>query len=294
MVDFGYDIADFKAIQKEYGTMKDFERLAKKCKKYGIRLILDFVPNHSSDKHEWFTKSVNKVPGYENFYIWHPGKINEETGERTPPNNWLSVFRFSAWEWNEKRQEYYLHQFAPQQPDLNYRDPKLVNEMKDVLRFWMKKGVSGFRVDTIPNLFEVAPDENGDLPDEPLSGDCQDDPLSHCYLKHIYTADLDETYDMLYQWREVLDEFKKTNGGDQRILMTEAYSSLTNIQRYYGDGRRNGSQIPFNFHFLTNVDKDSDGVKYKQLIDEWLERMPNDVEANWVVGFSNVVYDAFH
>lgn len=110
MVDFGYDISDYIAIQPEYGTMKDFERLAKKCKQLGIRLILDYVPNHTSDKHEWFEKSVNKVEGYENFYVWHPGKTDNETGKRIPPSNWLSNFRFSAWEWNEVRQEYYLHQ----------------------------------------------------------------------------------------------------------------------------------------------------------------------------------------
>lgn len=125
MVDFGYDISDFRAIQPEYGTMEDFERLAAKCNELGIRLILDFVPNHSSDQHEWFGKSVNREPGFEDYYVWHPGKINNATGERQPPSNWLAAFRFSAWEWSEKRQEYYLHQYAVQQPDLNFRSMHL-------------------------------------------------------------------------------------------------------------------------------------------------------------------------
>lgn len=88
MVDFGYDISDFLDIQPEYGTMKDFERLSRACEKAGVRLILDFVPNHTSDKHEWFGKSVRKEEGYENFYIWHPGKVDNATGKRSPPSNW--------------------------------------------------------------------------------------------------------------------------------------------------------------------------------------------------------------
>lgn len=157
--------------------------------------------------------------------------------------------------------------------------------MKDTLRFWLKKGVSGFRVDTIMTLFEVAPGPDGNYPDEPQSGDCLDDPQAPCYLNHIYTKDQNETYDMAYQWRAVLDEF----GGDQRIMMTEAYSSLENIQRYYGDGLRNGSQIPFNFHLLTQCNKYSNAYVYKRLIDEWLNNMPKDVEANWVVSIHFIV-----
>ncbi|XP_031619924.1 maltase A1-like, partial [Contarinia nasturtii] len=283
MVDFGYDISDFTQIQPEYGTLEDFEVLAQKCKRLGLRLILDFVPNHSSDQHEWFIKSVNKEEGYENFYFWHPGKVNETTGERSPPSNWLSSFRYSAWEWNEKRQEYYLHQFAIQQPDLNYRNPEVLKKMNEVLIYWLEKGVSGFRIDTIPSLYEVAPDENGNLPDEPPSGNC-DDPVDPCYLKHIYTYDQDETYDVVYEWRELLNKFHADNGGDQPILMTEAYSDLNHIVRYYGNGQRNGSQIPFNFHLLPNVNRNSKAADYKKLIEEFLQAVPSDCEANWVLG----------
>lgn len=283
MADFGYDISDFKAIQPEYGTMKDFERLADKCKSLGIRLILDFVPNHTSDQHEWFIKSVNKDPEYANFYVWHPGKLDNATGKRMPPTNWVSTFRFSAWQWNEKRQEYYLHQFTKEQPDLNYREPKVMEKMNDVLRFWLAKGVSGFRVDTIPSLFEVAPDHNGDFPDEPLSGQPGCGPDDYCYLKHIYTYDQNETYGAAYEWREVLEEYAKENGGDAPIMMTEAYTNLEFIQRYYGNGYRNGSQVPFNFHLMNNLNADSDAYTYQRLIMDWFNNMPADVEANWVV-----------
>lgn len=211
--DFGYDISDFTKIHWEYGTLKDFERLVAKCKELNIRLILDFVPNHTSDEHEWFIKSEAKDPEYKDYYIWHPGKMVE--GVRQPPNNWISVFRFSAWKWSDKRQEYYLHQFAEKQPDLNYRNPKVVEAMKDILRLWLSRGVTGFRIDAVPFLYEVEADANGDYPDEPLSGSC-DDPESYCYLSHIHTQDKDETFDMAYQWRKVLDDFKTQNGGESR------------------------------------------------------------------------------
>lgn len=131
MADFGYDISDFYDIQPEYGTLDDFDQLIKKANSLNIKIILDFVPNHSSDEHHWFLKSVNKEPGFEDFYIWHPGYVDEHnSSNRLPPNNWISVFRKSAWQWNEKRGEFYFHQFLYKQPDLNYRNPNLVAEMK--------------------------------------------------------------------------------------------------------------------------------------------------------------------
>lgn len=134
--DFGYDISDFYDIQPEYGTLADFDRLIAKAKSLNIKIVLDFVPNHSSDENDWFIKSVNKDPDYADFYLWHPGYIDEHnTSKRLPPSNWLSIFRGSAWEWNDKREEFYFHQFLKKQPDLNYRNPKVVEEMKVIFYF---------------------------------------------------------------------------------------------------------------------------------------------------------------
>ncbi|XP_068145406.1 maltase A1 [Drosophila tropicalis] len=286
MVDFGYDIADFYTIHPEYGTMEDFERLIAKAKEVGIKIILDFVPNHTSDQSEWFTKSVDSDPDYKDFYIWHDGKINEETGEREPPSNWISEFRYSAWKWNEVREQYYLHQFEYRQPDLNYRNPAVVNEMKNVIRFWLGKGVSGFRIDAIPYLFEVDLDRYNQYPDEPLTNDAEacPDPDDHCYTQHIYTQDQPETLDMVYQWRELVDEFHEEHGGDKRLLMTEAYTSFDNMIKYYGDGERNGSHIPFNFDFLSNINNASKAGDYVEHIEKWINNMPEGVYANWVLG----------
>lgn len=118
----------------------------------------------------------------------------------------LSQFRGSAWEWVDNMEAYYLHQFVEEQPDLNYRNQNVVDEMKEILRFWLRKGVSGFRIDAVPFLYETKENDKGYYNDEPLSGNCKDDPLSQCYLNHTETKDLDETYEMIYQWRHVVDE----------------------------------------------------------------------------------------
>lgn len=124
MKDFGYDISDFRDIHTEFGTMNDFERLAEQCQELDIKLILDFVPNHSSNEHAWFLKSANKSDPehetYKDYYVWHEGKVLEN-GTRVPPSNWISIFRGSGWEWVESRQAYYYHNFLKEQPDLNYR-----------------------------------------------------------------------------------------------------------------------------------------------------------------------------
>jgi alpha-glucosidase len=173
MADFGYDISNYTDIHYEYGTLEDFEVMSKKFKELGLKLILDFVPNHTSSEHPWFKLSEKRDPYYENFYVWHPGKINNQTGKREPPSNWNSLFRFSAWQWNPNRQEYYLHQCIVEQPDLNYREPKVREAMKKVITFWLDKGIDGFRIDAIPYIFETI-NADGSFPDEPLSKLCDD------------------------------------------------------------------------------------------------------------------------
>ena len=143
--DYGYDISDFRDIHELFGTLEDFDQLVAECNRIDLKLILDFVPNHSSNEHEWFQKSERNVSGYEDYYIWRTPKIDEVSNIPIPINNWMSIFRYSAWKWSEIRQQMYYHIFLYQQPDLNYRNPKVVQEMKDVLKYWMSKGVEGFR-----------------------------------------------------------------------------------------------------------------------------------------------------
>ncbi|XP_005175974.2 maltase A3-like [Musca domestica] len=289
MADFGYDIANFFDIQPEYGSLEDFDELIKEANKLGLKIIMDFVPNHSSDENVWFQKSVNREKGYEDYYVWHDGYV-DENGQRQPPSNWLQAFRGSAWEWNEKRQQYYLHQFAVKQPDLNYRNPDVVAQMKRVLTYWLDRGVAGFRVDAVPWMFEVLPNATTGLyPDEPLSGLYPDDPLNFDYLSHIYTQDQPETIDMVYQWRQLLDDYQRIHGGETRVLMIETWSNINEVMKLYGNRTRQGAQIPFNFQFiagghadLDNTDLGADG--FVNIIGKWMDNMPAGKTANWVMG----------
>lgn len=195
--DTGYDPADFYQIDPVFGTFDDFHKLVKKCHKLGMKVILDFVPNHTSDQSRWFQASKNpsdpEFEKYKDYYNWSKGKLLEN-GTRVPPSNWISQSNGSIWEWIPSRQEYVLHQFSLFQIDLNYRNPCVVEEMKNVLRFWLKKGVDGFRVDAISYLFEAPPNPGGTYPDEPLTHAPACEPTGYCYVDHIYTYDQPECF----------------------------------------------------------------------------------------------------
>lgn len=284
MFDFGYDISDYRDIHEEYGSLADFEELLSECNKVGLRLILDFVPNHSSDQHEWFKKSERNESGYEDFYIWRNPKIDEISNIPIPPTNWLSVFRYSAWRWSPIRQQMYYHMFQKGQADLNYRNPKVVEEMKAILTYWLEKGVSGFRIDAIPALFEKI-EADGSFLDEPRRQNASKcDAHDHCYLQNIYTEDQPETYDMIYQWRKLVDDFSKTHKIENKVLMVEAAARIDLQMKYYGNASMEGAHIPFNCELLLKITKNSNAEDYKNLIDLWLNNMPKGHMANWLLG----------
>nr|XP_018917258.1 PREDICTED: maltase 2-like [Bemisia tabaci] len=277
MADFGYDISDFRAIEPMFGTMKDFERLKRLFHKNGLKMILDFVPNHTSDEHDWFKKSVARVDPYTNYYNWVDGKASEN-GTIQPPNNWLSYFGGSAWTWNEKRGQYYLHQFHPKQPDLNYRNPLVVQEMKDVLTYWMDKGVDGFRMDAVMTIMEDIK-----LRDEPLSGKTDVLPTDEEYLNHIYTRDQPGTYEIIKQFRKHLDDYsRKTH--TVKFMATEAYSNLTSTMKYYGTKDNPGAHFTFNFETIEALTPQSNAPDFKEVIEDWYAALPASKWSNWVLG----------
>lgn len=151
-----------------------------------------------------------------------------------------------------------------------------------MLRFWLRKGVAGFRIDAVPHVFEIAPDAEGNWPDEPRN-DWVTDPDDYGYLKHIYTVDQPETIALVYEWRKVLNDFQHENGGDDRILMAETYSPIEIVMQYYGNATAEGAQIPFNFLMISWLTNDSDAYHYAQTINTWLSNMPEGRTANWVV-----------
>jgi alpha-glucosidase len=271
--DFGYDISNFTNINDEYGTLDDFDKLVEKANSLGLKVLLDFVPNHSSDEHEWFKKSIKREKPYDEYYIWRDAIM--ENGDRKPPNNWLSVFGNSSWEWNDEREQYYFHQFVAGQPDLNYRNAELREEMKNVLTFWMDRGVEGFRIDAINHMYE----DVGFL-DEPPSNIPGLPPDDYDTLDHIYTKNQPETYEVLKTWRELMDNHPKT--ADTKMILTEAYADFDLTMKYY----LSGSTVPFNFMFISDLNKESNAVKFKRYIDRWMDNVPDGTEyvANWVVG----------
>lgn len=146
--DNGYDISDYRDIDPKFGTMADMDRLIEETKRRDIKLVMDLVINHTSDEHSWFAQSRDKNSPYRDYYIWQPPKNGKA------PNNWISLFGGSCWEYDEQSGEYYMHLFAKKQPDLNYRNPKVLEEIKDIMRFWLDKGISGFRCDVINIIYK--------------------------------------------------------------------------------------------------------------------------------------------
>lgn len=270
--DFGYDISNFTDIAEDYGTLDDFDKLVAKARSLGLKVLLDFVPNHSSSEHEWFKKSIDGVFPYEGYYIWR-SPVKGPNGEIQPPNNWLSVYGGSAWEYNEKRKQYYYHAFGPQQPDLDFRDFQVRREMRDVLTFWIKRGVDGFRVNAINHLFE-----DSLMTEDPVSGiDVPDD--DYDYLNHPYTLDRGDIYHHVPVWQKVLDDYTEKHQTDGKILLLEAYRSSSKRNLYYEE---NGN--PLNFMFLEQLSKDSKTTDFKRKIDSWFNDVPANKITNWVTG----------
>ncbi|CAK9810393.1 Maltase 1 [Anthophora quadrimaculata] len=276
MVDNGYDISDFRNIDPQFGTLDDLKNLIQKAKSLRVKVVLDLVPNHTSDKHDWFQLSQNRTKNYEDYYIWNDGK---KIGNVTvPPNNWLSVFNSSAWTFHEGRNQYYFHQFYKPQPDLNYRNEAVQKEMKDIIEYWLDIGFDGFRIDAVPHLFE------GDITkDEPTATDIPPDAVvgrDHVTLNHTLTKDQPETYELIKSWRKIVDDYANKRNQTEKVILTEAYTSWPNTLNYYNSG----SNVPFNFKFITDADAKSSPAHFKEIIDNWMSGKPKDGIANWVMG----------
>ena len=184
--DYGYDISDYRAIHPAFGTMADFDRLVAECRKRGIRVIMDMVLNHTSDQHPWFRAALaDRNSPYRDYYIFREGK--RKGGLIFPPTNWTSSFTGSAWQRIKGTDDYYLHLFAPEQPDLNWENPKVRDEIVDILRFWLDKGVDGFRFDVFNLYSKVYPlqDDNTKFRFQKGTPYFVDGPRMHEFLKEL-------------------------------------------------------------------------------------------------------------
>lgn len=264
MRDFGYDVSDYKGIHPLFGDMRDFDELLHEAHQRGLKVILDFVPNHTSDEHPWFEESKRSIDNPKrDYYIW-----KDPAADGGPPNNWLSFFGGPAWTYDEHTGQYYLHQFLPSQPELNYSNPEVVQGMFDNIRFWLDRGVDGFRVDVIWCMVKDA--LMRDEPDNPAWDGIE----KHLSLQHIHTQDVPGIHELVKKMRGVFD------GYDDRLMIGEIYLPIKKLVNYYGE-RNDECHLPFNFVLLRNP---WNADKVRDLITEYEAALPDGAWPNWVLG----------
>lgn len=268
LVDAGYDISDFGAIDPVFGTIEDFDRMVAEMHRRGMKLVMDFVPNHTSDQHDWFRQSRSSRDNPKrDWYVWRDGRPNGG-----PPTNWIDNTKQSAWTWDETSGQWYYHLFLPSQPDLNLRNPEVIEAIETSMTYWLERGVDGFRLDSAMNLFE---DEL--LRDEPLDDDLGSGPPG--WMDHVFTSDRPETHELIGRFRRLLDRY-----GD-KVFIGEVQAPLARAMHYFGRTEPM-LHLPFN----TQVMKTDPwrARKIDAAIEQYMQLLPNHAWPNWVVGSHDV------
>jgi alpha-glucosidase len=259
MADFGYDVANYTDVDPIFGTLTDFDELLEAAHQRHIRVVLDYVPNHTSDQHPWFLESHSSRDNPKrDWYIW-----------RDSPNNWLSSFGGSGWEWDAVTRQYYYHAYLKEQPDLNWRNPQVQDAMYDVLRFWFDRGVDGFRIDALRQVVKDA--QFRDNPPDP-SWTPGENPYQQ--LLPVYSADQPELMDIVHDFRRIADQYADS------VLIGELWLPIDLLVAYYGrEGR--GLHLPFNFHLILTPWR---APQISALIDTYEAALPPNAWPNWVLG----------
>lgn len=258
-------ITDHKTVDDKLGSLADFDELISELNAKDIKLVIDFNPNHSSDKHPWFIDSVAMKEPYKDFYVWSD----------TDPH-WLTFSGENAWKWNEERNQYYLATFGSNRPDLNLRNEKVREELKDTLKFWLEKGVHGFKVVAASYLIEDA-----DLREEPLGVPKSVEKTKYEDLNHIYTVDHNENAGLFAEWRDVLSNFTESIGL-RKILIAEVVGPLSS---YYKNGTQPLADLQFNAQ-LTQISDKSTAVELKESVD-LMSKLPENAWPTFLVGSKN-------
>jgi alpha-glucosidase len=265
MKDFGYDISDYTGVHPLFGSMQDFDELITRVHALGMKLILDLVPNHTSNEHPWFVESrSSRNNPKRDWYIW---KDAREDG--SVPNNWLSVFGGNAWEWDQQTHQYYYHAFLKEQPDLNWRNPEVQEAMFNVMRFWLNKGVDGFRVDVMWHMIK-----DSQLRDNPLNTDFTELQADYNRLLPVYSTDQPEVHEIVRKMRTLVD------GYGEKVIIGEIYLPIEKLVVYYGIDNL-GAHLPFNFQLLTLPWEAS---KIASAVDVYEAALPKNGWPNWVLG----------
>ncbi|WP_174273407.1 alpha-amylase family glycosyl hydrolase [Sphingomonas bacterium] len=266
MVDFGYDVADYTGVDPMFGTMADFDALLAECHARGLRLLLDFVPNHSSDHHPWFRESrALRDNPKRDWYIWR-----DAAPGGGPPNNWISDFGGSAWEWDEATGQYYYHAMLVEQPDLNWRNPDLKAAMLAAMRFWFDKGVDGFRVDILWHIIKAA-----DFPDNPANPDWRAGMAEMDKVLQRHSTDHPEVFAIAAEMRALADGY-----GRDCVLVGEIYLPVERLMAYYGR-HGEGVHLPFNFQL---IDAAWNARGLHRMIAAYEAALPAGGWPNWVLG----------
>jgi alpha-glucosidase len=266
MADFGYDISNYVDIDPVFGTLEDFDALLTDAHSAGLKLILDFVPNHTSNLHPWFLESRSSRDNPKrNWYLWHDARP-----DGGPPNNWLAHFGGKAWEWNEATGQYYYHAFLKEQPDLNWRNHEVQEAMLGVMRFWLDRGVDGFRVDVMHHVIKDA-----QWRDNPVNPDFQPHMNDYDQLLPAYSADQPEVLDIVRKMRKVLDAY------NDRMMVGELYLPIHRLVTYYGTDDDKGVHLPFNFQLISLP---WHAPSLAAAIDSYEGALPEHGWPNWVLG----------
>ena len=265
MKDFGYDVSDYTGIHPLFGTLEDFDLLIREAHAHKIKLVLDFVPNHTSDQHPWFIESRSSRDNLKrDWYIWR-----DPAPSGGPPNNWLSNFGGSAWEYDPKTEQYYYHAFLREQPDLNWRNSQVIEAMLNVLRFWLERGVDGFRVDVLWHLIK---DEQ--FRDNPVNPDWREGADPYQRLLELHTTDQAEVHAVVTRMRRLVDQYQ------DRVLIGEIYLPVERLVQYYGVNL-SGVHVPFNFQLLLAQWHARDIAR---IISQYEAALPKGGWPNWVLG----------
>jgi alpha-glucosidase len=265
MADFGYDVADYTSVHPIFGSMRDFDNLLADAHRRGLRLILDLVPNHTSEQHPWFVESrASRDSAKRHWYLWR-----EPAPDGSPPNNWLSVFGGSGWKWDEASGQFYYHAFLEQQPDLNWRNPAVRRAMYEVMAFWLGKGIDGFRVDVLWHLIKDAM-----FRDNPENPDYRPGDSPYNALLPVYSTDQPEVHEIVTEMRALLDTY------GERVLIGEIYLPIGRLVSYYGAGG-GGAHLPFNFQLITLP---WNAKLISAAISEYEAALPLNGWPNWVLG----------
>lgn len=263
--DFGYDVSDYKNVDPQYGNMSDIDELIEKCKARNIKVMLDIVVNHTSSQHAWFREAISsKTNPKRDWYIWAKGKNGK------PPNNWQSRFGGSSWEYDKASDEYYLHSFLASQPDLNWRNPEVRKAVLDVFKFWLDKGVKGFRLDVF-NFYFKDDQLRNNPPKLSFAG------LLYGYDRqhHVYDKDRPELYEAVREIRKLVDSY------DECVLLGEVDSDKNTEAAALCYGQNNdGLHLVFNFDFLQCAWK---AKAFRKVISQWDAAVPNGAWPTYVL-----------